>query len=741
MMRILHRWPGLIAAVLLIVISVTGAALAIFPALDAYRSAPAEPGLSVAVLAERVSRNHPGLEEIRRSASGQITAWWFDQDQPGSAVIHPQTGQDIASADPDPLRRWLTQLHRSLFLDDLGRWMTALGAVVMLVLAISGVFLVARQVGGWRRWFSRVQGSIPGRLHTEVARVAVLGLVLSCTTALWMTGQTFDLIQVEPVSLAAPSQVSRQPALPLREMQALRNLPVDSLRELSFPDPEDPADVFTLTTVQGTGYVDPGTGLLLEWQSWGWMIRASETVKMLHTGQGAAALGLILGLMALSVPLLALTGVLIWLARLRLAPSASMRTCIRDNTSRDKAQTIVLVGSESGTTWGFASELARSLRQSGQTVHVAAMNDFAPLRYRQVKRFIILAATYGQGDAPASASKFLHRLGQIESAPDAPLAVLGFGDSSFAQFCAYARTVKDKADSMGWPTLIPFDTIDRQSSQAFARWGSALGQALGVELELAYQPVAPATQALTLIDRKDYGAEVNAPMAILRFARPVTSVWQRLTGQGFGQYEAGDLIGILPPGSDLPRLYSLASSAEDDFIEIVVRRHPHGLASGQLTSLMPGQQIQAFFRGHEVFHAGQGREPLILIGAGTGVGPLAGFIRANSKRRQIHLFFGLRNPTSDFLYRDELAGWVSDGRLSGLHLATSRAAVPNYVQDVVRKEHDLVTRSIRAGAKVMVCGGRQMADGVREAISSVLSPMGMSLDELKQRGLYVEDVY
>lgn len=741
MMRILHRWPGLIAAVLLMVISVTGATLAIFPALDAFRAASPEPGLSVAELADRVSRRHPGLEEIRRSASGQITAWWFDADQPGSAVIDPRTGLDIASADPDPLRRWLTQLHRSLFLDDFGRWMTALGAVVMLVLAILGVFLVARQVGGWRRWFSRVPGPIPGRLHTQVARVAVFGLVLSCSTALWMTGQTFDLIHVEPASLAAPSQVSGLAALPLTELQALRNVPVDSLRELSFPDPDDPTDVFTLTTKLGTGYVDPGTGLLLGWHSWDWMNRVSDTVKMLHTGQGAATLGLILGLMALSVPLLALTGVLIWLARLRLAPSASVRACIRDNTSRDKAQTIVLVGSESGTTWGFASELACSLRRSGQTVHVAAMNDFAPSRYLQVKRFMILAATYGQGDAPASASKFLHRLSQLERAPDAPLAVLGFGDSSFAEFCEYARTVKDQADKMGWSALIPFDTIDRQSSQAFARWGSVLGKELGIELELAYQPVTPDTQSLTLTDRKDYGAEVNAPMAILRFARPVTSVWQRLTGQGFVQFEAGDLIGVLPPGSDLPRLYSLASSAEDDFIEIVVRRHPHGLASGQLTSLMPGEQVQAFLRRHEAFHVGQSRAPLILIGAGTGVGPLAGFIRANNKRREIHLFFGLRNPASDFLYGNELAVWLSDGRLSGLHLATSRAEPPRYVQDVVREQHDLVVRSIRAGAKVMVCGGRQMADGVREAMSSILSQTGLSLDELKQKGLYVEDVY
>ena len=34
--------------------------------------------------------------------------------------------------------------------------------------------------------------------------------------------------------------------------------------------------------------------------------------------------------------------------------------------------------------------------------------------------------------------------------------------------------------------------------------------------------------------------------------------------------------------------------------------------------------------------------PLILIGAGTGIGPLAGFVRGNAGRRPIHVFFGMR---------------------------------------------------------------------------------------------------
>ncbi|WP_143007065.1 hypothetical protein [Ancylobacter rudongensis] len=52
-----------------------------------------------------------------------------------------------------------------------------------------------------------------------------------------------------------------------------------------------------------------------------------------------------------------------------------------------------------------------------------------------------------------------------------------------------------------------------------------------------------------------------------------------------------------------------------------------------------------------------------------------------------------------------------------------------------------VIRGIREGAHVMVCGGRQMAVGVAEAMTRMLEPLGLSHQLLKAEGRYVEDVY
>ncbi|HPD90960.1 MAG: PepSY domain-containing protein [Rhodobacter sp.] len=730
MIRAIHRWPGLLALALITLLALSGAVLSVFPAADALSSPQAEAGLSAATLVQRVEQAIPTVEQIRRAPSGRITAYWFDNGTPHAAVIDPATGQAAGSADPNAFERWMVDLHRSLFLGDGGRWAMAAGALAMLVLTLSGAMMVARRTGGWRRWLAPLRGPLAGRLHVELARVAVPGLMLSSATALWMTASTFGYLPDEGMDPPFPATVSGQTGFDPATAPLLAQTPVSDFRQLSWPYPGDATDVFAVKTAQGSGYLDQGNGSALGWADrTGWQ-RVSDTIVMLHTGQGAALIGLALGLMALAVPLMGVTGFIVWLTGRRGRPR------IKHNLAAGKAGTVLLVGSEGGSTWGFAATLHRALTEAGHGVHTGALSSFDPARYPHAERFVILAATYGDGDAPSSAKGFLSAL---DRAPHAPVAVLGFGDRSFPAYCAFARAIETRAQTLGWQALIPFDTVDRQSPQDFARWGRALGEALGHPLELAHHPVRPVTQDLVLVSRRDYGAEVQAPTAILRFALPRMSLWQRLARRGLAGFAAGDLIGILPRGSEVPRFYSLASSRHDGFVEIVVRKHSGGLCSGQLMALEPGQSIAAFLRPNPGFRpAGK---PLILIGAGTGIGPLAGFIRGNGKRRPVHLFFGMRHADSDFLYAEDLATWHADGRLSALTTAASRGDRPHYVQDALRNEAGQVARMIRDGARVMVCGGRGMAAGVTEALAEILEPWGLTPAMLKAEGRYVEDTY
>lgn len=162
--------------------------------------------------------------------------------------------------------------------------MAALGADAMLVLALSGAALVARRTGGWRRWFARLRGPLAGRRHVEIAHVAVAGPMLSSATALWMTASTFDLLPDGARTPAFRAETSGRTGADLAGASALQ-MPVAAFRSLSLADPNDPADVHTLKTAQGTGYLDQGSGDLLGWADlFAWQ-RVSETVFMLPPGR------------------------------------------------------------------------------------------------------------------------------------------------------------------------------------------------------------------------------------------------------------------------------------------------------------------------------------------------------------------------------------------------------------------------------------------------------------------------
>nr|WP_282446800.1 flavodoxin domain-containing protein [Aromatoleum aromaticum] len=433
------------------------------------------------------------------------------------------------------------------------------------------------------------------------------------------------------------------------------------------------------------------------------------------------------------------TGALTWWQRRQSKPR------IAHNSGAQSADTIVLVGSENNSTWGFANVLHEALRQAGLRVHTAPMNQLAS-EYRSAERLFILTSTYGDGDAPSSANQFLTRLAKAKVNPKLGFVVLGFGDRQFPQFCKFAKDTEAALVARGWRPLLALETIDRQSTQAFARWGNKLGRLIGRELTLLHTPKRPRTDSFQLVERIDYGEQVDAPTSILRFTAVARSdTMGRLIGLFGGNrlpyFEAGDLVGIVPPGSPIPRFYSLATGSSDGVLEICVRRHPEGLCSRFLHGLKVGDRIDGFIQLHPDFRPASGKAPVILIGAGTGIGPLAGFIRHNEGKHPMYLYWGGRDPASDFLYEPELNQYLADGRLTQLHAAFSRVQDGAYVQERIVDDATQMRQLIESGAQVLVCGSRAMANSIIKVLDEILAPLNLDVSTLKMQGRFREDVF
>jgi sulfite reductase (NADPH) flavoprotein alpha-component len=732
--KAIHRWLGLTVGTLAVVLGVSGALLATDPVQQAWQAPAAPSDLPVVTLVDRVTRTVPGAEEIRHLPSGAVVVFSFAGDQPQAQTVDPSDGRVLGAWQASVLPRWVKNLHRSLLLGDAGRWAAAGIALAMGLLCASSLVLLLRRMGGWRQLAGRVRGSLAQRIHVLTGRVVLAVLLLTSLTALTMSASTLGLVALDSgTEPDAMSVVTGQPDLPGAQLAALQGLTMQDVRKLNFPGATDPQDTWKVATAQGQGWIDRYSGQMLAWQDATLAQRVYDWAVVLHTGEAAWPWAVVLGLVGASVLLFWLTGVVIWWQARRLAPRIS------GNTPLAQADVLIFVASEGGSTWGFAQTLQDALTQSGHRVHTSALEHFQTTD--ATRQVFVLAATYGEGQAPAHASGALARIAGL-SASAVPVTVLGFGDRQFPAFCAFAVALDQTLRAQGWPTLLPLECIHQQSGQQFARWGDALAQALGEPLVLEHVPRVPPTTALTLIARQDYPDAVGGATAILRFSWPAQTRGARWRGHGLARFAAGDLVGIVPPGSAVPRYYSLASGWKDGFLEICVRQMPGGLCSTHMLGLPIGNSTTAFIRPNPGFALPRTRVPVLLIGAGTGVAPLAGFIRRNDKHRPMHLYFGGRDPAQDFYFGPDIQRWLSEGRLATLQTVFSR--VPNgggYVQDALRRDAERVRDLLTQGAVVRVCGSRAMAQGVAEALDEVLAPLQWNVALLKTQERYAEDVF
>ena len=478
--KALHRWLGLTAGTLAVVLGVSGAFLAFDPVQQALHAPAAPDGLSVATLAARVTRTVPGAQEIRRLPSGSIVVFSFAGDTAQASYVDPVDGRVLGPWQASALPRWVKNLHRSLLSGDAGRWVAAGIALAMGLLSISGLVLLLRRMGGWRRLVSRVRGSLAQRIHVLVGRVVLTVLCLTSITALTMSASTLGLValdaRAEPDALSVvppASAVSGLVGLLGAQPAMLQSLPVQSLQRLNFPAPVDPQDTWKVVTDDGKAWLDRYSGQRLAWQPSTLAERIYDWARVLHTGESAWAWAVILGLVGACVLLFWLSGIVMWWQARRLAPH------ITGNSALAQSDVLIFVASEGGSTWAFAQTLQDALVKTGHRVHADALENFETTP--ATRQVFLLAATYGEGQAPAHASHALAHIATLipVAAPTAvPVTVLGFGDRQFPAFCGFAEALEQTLRAHGWPALLPLERIHQQSSQQFARWGEALALAL-----------------------------------------------------------------------------------------------------------------------------------------------------------------------------------------------------------------------------------------------------------------------
>ena len=403
---------------------------------------------------------------------------------------------------------------------------------------------------------------------------------------------------------------------------------------------------------------------------------------------------------------------------------------------------LVAYASQTGTAEFLAERSAESLRAGGLHARAISVDQLDEHSLCGDARVLFIVSTYGEGDAPDSATRLMRILDKADcKLGKLHYAVMALGDSSYARFCGFGRQLDASLRARGAHSLFARIEADRSAPTALAAWQEQLARLANLGDDISWD--APAAEPWRIVSR----TLVNPGSA----GAPVYQVLLAPASGALPAWEAGDLAEVsVPADPDYPRAYSIASVAAEGHLALLVRLHyrddgSHGLASSWLCLDAPEVvSVQLRIRPHQRFRLGSNdQRPLILIGNGTGIAGLRAHLKARADAGQGRnwLVYGERNAAHDALYGSDIDAWRAAGALEQVNLAWSRGGgAIRYVQDALTQEAEQLRDWVASGAAIYVCGSLQgMAAGVHDALSAALGEQ--TLAELDVSGRYRRDVY
>ena len=110
-----------------------------------------------------------------------------------------------------------------------------------------------------------------------------------------------------------------------------------------------------------------------------------------------------------------------------------------------------MFASESGNSERLAADMAKAARKHGFKPSVLDMADLDIATLADVRRLIVIAATWGEGDPPARAAHAYADL-MSDRAPrldSVEFAVLALGDTAYVEFCAVGKAIDARLAALG----------------------------------------------------------------------------------------------------------------------------------------------------------------------------------------------------------------------------------------------------------------------------------------------------
>ncbi|GAB3968773.1 hypothetical protein GCM10028806_13510 [Spirosoma terrae] len=726
--RYSHLALAVSSFLLLILASVTGIILAFEPILQETQPYRVE-GFSDIRLAQTLpvlKKNFSEISELTVDAHGFMQLTGRSADGKNLTVyVDPRTGSILGKPTPQSeFFQWVTALHRSLFLKEIGRFFIGLTAFLLVLITVSGTALIIQRQRGLKRFFTRiVRDNFAQYYHVVLGRLSLIPIFVIALSGTYLSLARFELvgstkIMSSDVDLDA---IQSKPKRQLADIPVLQRTKLADVQSIEFPFSDDVEDYYTLKLNDRELTVNQVTGDILTETPYPTATLLTNLSLDLHTGRGNAVWAIILAIAAGNILFFIYSGFVITFRR--------RANRVRNNYTADESRVIILVGSENGSTFQFARLVQDQLLKQGQKVYLAELNQHTT--FPNAEHLIVLTATYGLGDAPTNASRFATLLSKQQQGRSVRYSVVGFGSRSYPDFCKFAFEVNQLLSKQSWAIpLVDIHTVNDKSPDDFSLWAEAWSQQADLLI----------TVSADQLNAKEIPLETLTVTANSRTAQSDGTFLLRLRTKRLRNVASGDLLAIYPANDHRERLYSIG--VVDKELQLSVRLHPYGLGSGFLHALTPGQTLQARIVSNTHFHFPQEAPAVVMISNGTGIAPFLGMVSENRRNVPCHLYCGFRSTASFAKYQKFLEMSQAEQKVARLHLAFSREGTKQYVSDLIASDATFIADVLATRGVLMICGSLAMQKDVLALLEEVCqNKLGNSVSLYQSHGQILMDCY
>ena len=250
---------------------------------------------------------------------------------------------------------------------------------------------------------------------------------------------------------------------------------------------------------------------------------------------------------------------------------------VKNITTKEEAEYIILVGSETGSTIRFANAFKNGIIKAKKRVFITELNNYTS--FVNAKNIIIFTATYGDGDAPSNAYNFINLISSVQQKNKLKVSVVGFGSKAYPEFCKYATLVHTSLQKHSkFILLMPVFKINNQNINSFNNWVNEWCKKNTLHVTINANDIYDKNDITTfqVIEK----SEINIDDTFLISFKSNKKQ----------KFRSGDILSITPNNKETNRLYSIAKI--DNKLLLSIKKHQLGLCSNYLYELNKYDYIQ-----------------------------------------------------------------------------------------------------------------------------------------------------